>query len=136
MQLYILTYSIQLFLYFRFPILMQKTVSQFKKLHGISSSQSIMKILFSNVGVKVDMPDEEMLKKEIRVRIGSYYQLCMIYYKTYHMKLHDALFYKQKKMKYLSLTEMSKLLDVLKHKCQFDAEFVSIIIWRKKYINL
>lgn len=115
---------------------MQKSVSQFKKLHGISSSQSIMKTLFSNVGIKVDMTDEEMLKKEIRVRTGNYYQLCMVYHKTYHMKLDDELFYKKKRVKYLSLIEMSRVLDVLKHKCQFNIEFVSIIIWRKKYINL
>lgn len=115
---------------------MYKSVNQFKKLHGISSSQSIMRILFSNIGIKVDIPDQKMLKKETTMRIGSYYQLCVLYHKTYHMKLHDELFYKQKKMKYLSLTEMSRMLDVLKHKCQFDIEFVSIIIWRKKYINL
>ncbi|XP_068978605.1 transcription termination factor 5, mitochondrial isoform X2 [Bombus flavifrons] len=108
----------------RFPTLMRKTVSQFKKLHGISSTQSIMKIAFSNVGVKVNMPDQEMLRKEIRVRIGNYYQLCMIYHKTYHVKLHHELFYKNKKMKYLSLIEMSRMIDVLKHKCQFDIEFL------------
>lgn len=115
---------------------MRKSVHQFKKLHAISSSQSIMRTLFSNVGVKVDIPDQKMLKKESCMQIGSYYQLCMVYHKTYHMKLHDELFYKQKRMKYLSLTEMSRTLDVLQHKCQFDIEFVSIIIWRKKYINL
>ncbi|XP_050483447.1 transcription termination factor 5, mitochondrial isoform X1 [Bombus huntii] len=108
----------------RFSTLMHKSVHQFKKLHGISSSQSIMRTLFSNVGIKVDIPDQKMLKEESHMRIGSYYQLCVVYHKTYHMKLHDELFYKQKKIKYLSLTEMSRTLDVLKHKCQFDIEFL------------
>ncbi|XP_024227048.1 transcription termination factor 5, mitochondrial [Bombus impatiens] len=116
--------SVDLFHIRRFSILMYKSVNQFKKLHGISSSQSIMRILFSNIGIKVDIPDQKMLKKETTMRIGSYYQLCVLYHKTYHMKLHDELFYKQKKMKYLSLTEMSRMLDVLKHKCQFDIEFL------------
>ncbi|XP_076481079.1 mitochondrial transcription termination factor 5 isoform X3 [Bombus vancouverensis nearcticus] len=107
----------------RFSALMHKSVYQFKKLHAISSSQSIMRTLFSNVGVKVDIPDQEMLKNESGMRIGSYYQLCAVYHKIYHMKLHDELFYKQKRMKYLSLTEMSRTLDVLQHKCQFDIEF-------------
>ncbi|XP_033191347.2 mitochondrial transcription termination factor 5 isoform X1 [Bombus vancouverensis nearcticus] len=108
----------------RFSALMHKSVYQFKKLHAISSSQSIMRTLFSNVGVKVDIPDQEMLKNESGMRIGSYYQLCAVYHKIYHMKLHDELFYKQKRMKYLSLTEMSRTLDVLQHKCQFDIEFL------------
>lgn len=104
---------------------------QFKKLHGISSSQSIMKTAFSSIGMEVDMSDEEMLKKEIGVRIGNYFQLCVVYHKTYHMELHDELFHKRKRTKYVSLMEMSRMLDVLKNKCQFDVEFVSIIIWRK-----
>ncbi|XP_043601136.1 transcription termination factor 5, mitochondrial isoform X1 [Bombus pyrosoma] len=108
----------------RFPILMRKSVCQFKKIHGISSSQSIMKTVFSNIGMKVNMSDQEMLKKEIHVRIGNYYQLCVMYHKTYNMKLHDELFYKNKKMKYLSLAEMCRMLDVLKNKCQFDEEFL------------
>lgn len=115
---------------------MRKTVCQFKKLHDISSSQSIMKTVFSSIGMKVNMSDQEMLKKEIGARMGNYYQLCLVYHKTYHMKLHDEMFYKRNRMRYVSLMEMSRMLDVLKNKCQFDVEFVSIIIWRKKYINL
>lgn len=125
-----------LFLYFRFPVLMQKSVTKFKKINGISSTQSIMKTVFSNIGMKVHIPEEKLMKSEINMRIGEYYQLCMLYHKTYHVKLHDELFYKKKKMKYLSLSEMSKMLDVLRNKCLFDVEFVSIIVLRKKYINL
>ncbi|XP_071867235.1 mitochondrial transcription termination factor 5 [Bombus fervidus] len=108
----------------RFPILMQKTVAQFKKLYGISSSESIMKIVFSNVGVEVDMSNDKMLKLETRVRIGNYYQLCILYHKTYNMKLCDKFFYKNKKMKYLSITEISRIMDVLTNKCQFDVKFL------------
>jgi hypothetical protein len=95
-----------------------------------------MKIVFSNVGVEVDMSNDKMLKLETRVRIGNYYQLCILYHKTYNMKLCHKFFYKNKKMKYLSITEISRIMDVLINKCQFDVKFVSIIIWREKYINL
>lgn len=108
----------------------------FKKICGISSRQCIMKTVFSNIGMKVHIPEKKLIKSEINIRIGEYYQLCMLYHKTYHVKLHDKLFYKKKRMKYLSISEMSKILDVLKNKCLFDVEFVSIIVWRKKYINL
>ena len=116
--------SVGLFHIIRFPVLMQKSVTKFKKINGISSTQSVMKTVFSNIGMKVHIPEKKLMKSEINMRIGEYYQLCMLYHKTYHVKLHDEFFYKNKKMKYLSLLEMSKMLDVLRNKCLFDVEFL------------
>ncbi|KOX73122.1 hypothetical protein WN51_14609 [Melipona quadrifasciata] len=87
--------SINLYNIQRFLLLMQKSTMCFKELF--------------------DIP---------RNKTGSYYQLCIIYYQICHMKIHNELFYRGKKIRYVSLTEMIRLLDVLKNKCQLDEEFL------------
>ena len=107
---------------------MQKSTTYFKKLFDIPRNKSMVKVVLSNVDLTYNKTDKYIIKRESCTTAGSYYQLCIIYHQIYHMKLHNELFYKRKKIRYVSLAEMTRLLDVLKNKCQLDEEFVSTII--------
>ncbi|XP_043507761.1 transcription termination factor 5, mitochondrial [Frieseomelitta varia] len=116
--------SINLYNIRRFLLLMQKSTSYFKKLFDIPRNKSIMKIIFSNVDLTYNEIDKYIIKNETHTTIGYYYQFCIMYYQKHHMKLDNKLFHKRKKFKYVSLTEMTRLLDILKNKCQLDEKFL------------
>ena len=99
----------------------------FKKLFDIPRNKSMIKVIFSNVDLTCKI-DKYMVKNETRTTVGSYYQLCIMYHQKHCMKLHNELFYEKKRFKYVSLTEMTRLLDILRNKCQLDEKFVSTII--------
>ncbi|KAK1120010.1 hypothetical protein K0M31_012740 [Melipona bicolor] len=116
--------SINLYNIQRFLFLMQKSTMCFKELFDIPRNKSMIKIILSNVNLTYNKIDKHIIKNETHITAGIYYQLCIIYYQICHMKLHNELFHKGKKLRYVSLTEMIRLLDVLKNKCQLDEEFL------------
>lgn len=121
---------IMVILYFRFPALMRKKVKTFKKINNIPATENIIKNIFSNAGIKIDVTTD-LIKLENHMKIGNYYQICMLYYKTFYLKLYNESFFKKYRMKYRSFTEMSKLIYILKYRCNFNEEFVSINIYKK-----
>lgn len=109
---------------YRFPGYMRKSVARFLVAHNIPAKDSYFETVFNNVGIQIDKTNIDKKVLNNRMKTGDYYATCMLYYKMYHLKLSDHTFYKNKRMKYLSFAELSRLLKILKHKCKLDEVFL------------
>ncbi|XP_017793525.1 PREDICTED: uncharacterized protein LOC108575280 [Habropoda laboriosa] len=109
---------------FGFSNRMRKSLKCFKRSHNIPVNQNIMQNLLNYMGITNSKDIQNFTEFNPNIRTGDYYQTCMLYYKTIYLNLHDPLFYKNRKMKYQSITEISKLVHILKTECKFDNEFL------------
>ncbi|XP_017889805.1 transcription termination factor 5, mitochondrial [Ceratina calcarata] len=116
--------SVELQHIYRFPGSMRKSVTKFMESHNIPAKESYFESVFSNIGVKIDNSNTDTKMLNNKMRMGDYYATCMIYYKKHHLKLYDDTFHRNKRMKYLSFAELSRLLKILKHKCKLNDTFL------------
>ncbi|CAL7937765.1 unnamed protein product [Xylocopa violacea] len=100
---------------FRFPASMRKSITKFKESHDISSKK---RMKYRKSGSK------KVIFVNNNTRIGDYYKMYALYYKTSYLKLCDELLYKNRKFKYQSFRDISKLLHILKTGFQFDMKFL------------
>ncbi|CAK9808332.1 Transcription termination factor 5, mitochondrial [Anthophora quadrimaculata] len=109
---------------YRFPEAMRKTLKTFKIMYDIPANEDIMQNLLQHMRIMINKDYKTSMQVKDTTRTGDFYQMCMLYYKTIYLNLHDPSFYKSRKLKYQSFTEMFKLINVLKTKCKFDNEFL------------
>lgn len=109
---------------YRFPEAMRKTLKSFKIMYDIPANEDIMQNLVQYIRMTINKDYESSMEVKSTTRTGDFYQMCMLHYKTIYLNLRDPLFYKNRKLKYQSFTEMFKLINVLKTKCKFDNEFL------------
>lgn len=114
-------------LHFRFPSSMRRSVKQFKKIHNISPEENIMRNIITNMGLTID--DSSVNKFDHNMKTSDFYELCMTYYKTFYLQLHNKVFHGNKRQKYQSFQELKELVDIFQTKYRFDHNFVSIIIY-------
>ncbi|CAK9795587.1 Transcription termination factor 5, mitochondrial [Anthophora plagiata] len=116
--------SISLKHIYRFPEAMRKTLKTFKIMYNIPANEDILQNVLQCMQVTIKKDHECSIKLKSTTRAGDFYQICMLYYKTIYLNLQDPSFYKSRKLKYQSFTEMFKLINALKTQCKFDDEFL------------
>ncbi|CAK9824365.1 Transcription termination factor 5, mitochondrial [Anthophora retusa] len=116
--------SISLKHIYRFPEAMRKSLKSFKIMYDIPVNEDIMQNLVQYLRMMTNKDYESPIEIKSTTRAGDFYEMCMLYYKTIYLNLRDPSFYKNRKLKYQSFTEMFKLINVLKTKCKFDDEFL------------
>lgn len=110
---------------FRFPGYMRKSITKFIQSHNIPTNKNLyFKTVFSNIGLRIDEISVDVKMFNPKMKTGHYFATCMLYYKMHHLKLSDHSFYKNERMKYLSFAELSRLLKILKYKCELDDTFL------------
>lgn len=105
---------------------MRGTLKTFKKVHNIPQKENVMETIFSNLGITVKDADCTSINTKGLIKVGRYYQQCILHYKVTYLKLHNTLCERNIKFKYRSITEISKLVTLLKTEFDFDRDFVSI----------
>ncbi|XP_017753740.1 PREDICTED: uncharacterized protein LOC108546262, partial [Eufriesea mexicana] len=110
-----------------FPLIMRKSIKQFKKLYVKKlNNESIVDTIFSNIVITNNKIHKKLIKieKQNKVKVGDFYQLCVMYYKKFQLELSDELAFKRKRLKYQSLKEIKKLVHILKYTCEFNEDIL------------
>lgn len=98
---------------------------------NISSNVDVVDNLFNSVNIKEHSFNTNALSNYYT--LCEYYQISMISYREFNLEISDKKLVTKRMPSYVSFRQMSKLINVLHNKFQFNNEFVSTIIF---YVRL